>query len=193
MIEELVIKNRSCRRFYQSKTVPKDILIDLVNLARLSASAANLQPLKYILSNDSVRNAEIFSCLAWAAYLKDWAGPAEGERPAAYIILLGDTAITSHYHCDHGIASQSILLGAREKGLAGCILAAVNREKLRSLLAIPEPLEILLVLAIGYPREDIVIDPVGKDGSIRYWRDAGGVHHVPKRDLKEIIVTSYFS
>ncbi|WP_028324720.1 nitroreductase family protein [Desulfatirhabdium butyrativorans] len=193
MIEELIIKNRSCRRFYQSKPVHKDTLIDLVNLARLSASAANLQPLKYILSNDPDRNAEIFSCLAWAAYLKDWAGPAEGERPAAYMILLGDTGITSNFHCDHGIASQSILLGAREKGLAGCILAAVNREKLRTLLAIPDQLEILLVLAIGYPREDIVIDPVGKDGSIRYWRDANGVHHVPKRDLQEIIVTSYFS
>lgn len=193
MIEELVIRNRSCRRFYQSKPVDKDILIDLVNLARLSASAANLQPLKYILSNDPGRNAEIFSCLAWAAYLKDWDGPAEGERPAAYIIILGDTAITANYHCDHGIASQSILLGAREKGLGGCIIAAVNREKLRTLLGIPERLEILLVLAIGYPREDIVIDPVGKDGSIRYWRDANGVHHVPKRDLREIIVTSYFS
>ncbi len=193
MIEELIIKNRSCRRFYQSKSIEKNILIDLVNLARLSASAANLQPLKYILSNDPERNAQIFSCLAWAAYLKDWDGPAEGERPSAYLIMLGDRQITTNYHCDHGIASQSILLGAREKGLAGCIMAAVNREKLRELLTIPDRFDILLVLALGYPKEEIVIDPVGKDGSIRYWRDSNGVHHVPKRDLQEIIVTTFFS
>ncbi|MEW6261105.1 MAG: nitroreductase family protein [Thermodesulfobacteriota bacterium] len=193
MIEELIIKNRSCRRFYQSKTIGKDTLIDLINLARLSASAANLQPLKYIVSNDPERNAQIFSCLAWAAYLKDWDGPVEGERPAAYLVMLGDRQITTNYHCDHGIASQSIMLGAREKGLAGCILAAVNREKLRELLGIPDRFDILLVLALGYPKEEIVIDPVGKDGSIRYWRDANGVHHVPKRDLQEIIVTTYFS
>lgn len=193
MIEELIIKNRSCRRFYQNKSIGKDILIDLVNLARLSASAANLQPLKYILSNDPERNAQIFSCLAWAAYLKDWNGPEEGERPSAYLIMLGDRQIATNYHCDHGIASQSILLGAREKGLAGCILAAVNREKLRELLAIADRFDILLVLALGYPKEEIVIDPVGNDGSIRYWRDANGVHHVPKRDLQEIIVTTYFS
>jgi hypothetical protein len=61
-----------------------------VNLARLSASAANLQPLRYILSNDPHKNELIFSCLAWAAYLKDWPGPPEGERPSAYIIMLGD-------------------------------------------------------------------------------------------------------
>lgn len=193
MIEELIIKNRSCRRFYQNKSIGKDILIDLVNLARLSASAANLQPLKYILSNDPERNAQIFSCLAWAAYLKDWNGPEEGERPSAYLVMLGDRQITTNYHCDHGIASQSILLGAREKGLAGCILAAVNREKLRDLLAIADRFDILLVLALGYPKEEIVIDPVGNDGSIRYWRDANGVHHVPKRDLQEILLTTYFS
>ncbi len=149
-------------------------LNELVNLARLSASAANLQPLKYVICCNPEKNAEIFSCLAWAAYLKDWPGPLEGERPSGYIVVLGDTAIAQDFGCDHGIACQSILLGAREKGLAGCMLGAVNREKLRDILNLAAQLKILLVIALGVPREEIFIEPLGADGSIRYWRDSRG-------------------
>jgi nitroreductase len=191
MIAELVKENRSCRRFYEGHAVELKILEDLVDLARLSASTANFQPLKYVLACQPGINAEIFSCLAWAGYLKDWPGPEPGERPAAYIVILGDTAISKDFSCDHGIAAQSILLGARQKGLAGCIIASVDRKKLREVLNIETHLQILLVLAIGKPKEKVVIEAVGPDGSIRYWRDAEGVHHVPKRALKEIIVGSY--
>ena len=115
MIDELVKGNRSYRRFHQETPVTMEILKSLVNLARLSASAANLQPLKYYLSWEPRKNAAIFSCLAWAGYLKDWPGPAADERPAAYIIILGDTEISKNFGCDHGIAAQSILLGARSR------------------------------------------------------------------------------
>ena len=191
MLEDLIRKNRSCRRFIQSRSLDMNMLNELVNLARLSASAANLQPLKYVLCCDPEKNAEIFPCLAWAAYLKDWPGPPEGERPSGYIVVLGDMAISQDFGCDHGIACQSILLGAREKGLAGCMLGAVNREKLREVLNLSGQLKILLVLALGVPREEIVVEPLGADGSIRYWRDSRGVHHVPKRSLKDIVVEAY--
>jgi nitroreductase len=187
-IEELIIKNRTCRRFYENHPVSKETLLSLVNLARLSASAANRQPLKYILSWEKARNDKIFPCLAWAAYLTDWTGPAEGERPAAYIIITGDTTITDNFWCDHGIVSQSMLLGAREAGLAGCMIGAFNEKKLREAMGIPDHLKVLLVLALGKPRETVVIDVVGPDGDIRYWRDAHGVHHVPKRSLDNVIV-----
>src|SRR6056297_721337 len=88
-IAELVQKNRSCRRFQQEQRIAGQTLAELVDLGRLSASAANRQPLKYITSNDPATNEQVFSCLGWAAYLKDWIGPVEGERPAAYIVLLG--------------------------------------------------------------------------------------------------------
>ncbi len=193
MIAQLVKENRSCRRFHEDHPVALKILEGLVDLARLSASGANLQPLKYILACQPEINAEIFSCLAWAGYLKDWPGPEAGERPAAYIVILGDTGISKDFGCDHGIAAQSILLGAREKGLAGCMLGSINRKALREILNIESHLQILLVLAIGKPKEKIVIEIVGPDGSIRYWRDAEAVHHVPKRALKDIIVASHGS
>ena len=188
MIEELVKRNRSYRRFHQEVAVSRETLKGLVNLARLSASAANLQPLKYILSCGAEKNAAIFSCLAWAGYLKDWPGPAEGERPAAYIVILGDTEISKNFGCDHGIAAQTILLGARAQGLGGCMLGSIQRDRLRDLLHIPAALEILLVLALGRPQETVVLEDLPADGSVKYWRDAAGVHHVPKRRLEDIII-----
>lgn len=188
MVSDLIRKNRSCRRFYQDTVVSRSTLEDLVNLARLSASAANRQPLKYILSASVEKNAVIFPCLAWAGYLADWPGPVEGERPSAYIVVLCDTQISKNAGCDHGIASQSILLGARESGLAGCIIGAINQKRLRGELNIADHLDILLVIALGKPRETAVIETVKPDGNIRYWRDEKGVHHVPKRKLTDLIV-----
>ena len=191
MIGNLVKANRSCRRFHEDHPVDLKTLEELVDLARLSASGANLQPLKYILVCEPRMNAEIFSCLGWAAYLKEWPGPEPGERPAAYIVIIGDTTISKEFGVDHGIAGQSILLGAREKGLAGCMLGSIKRKHLREILNLEPQYKILLVLAVGKPKEEIKIEDVGPDGSIRYWRDSEGVHHVPKRPLREIIVASH--
>ena len=188
MIKDLVLRNRSYRRFYQDVVVQRETLRELVDLGRLSASGANRQPLKYILSHDPQRNALVFACLSWAAYLKDWGGPAEGERPSAYIVVLGDREISQDVGCDHGIAAQSILLGAVEKGLGGCMIRNIHREQLRQSLSIPERYDIVMVIALGKPKEIVVIDPLGADGDIKYWRDEQGRHHVPKRSLDDIIV-----
>lgn len=191
MIADLIRKTRSCRRFYQNQTISMEFLEDLVNLGRLSASGGNLQPLKYIISCEPEKNAEVFACLAWAAYLKDWPGPKEGERPSAYIVILGDTNISKDFGCDHGIAAQNLLLGAREKGLAGCMIGSIRRQRLREVLSIDPQFKILLVIALGKPKEDVTIDSIGPGESIKYWRDEKGVHHVPKRGLPEVIIDSY--
>lgn len=188
MIRDLISKNRSYRRFHQEVDIKLETLRELVDLARLSASARNAQPLKYILSCQPQKNSLIFPHLAWAGYLTDWPGPCEGERPSAYIIILGDTEISQSSGCDHGIAAQSILLGATEKGLGGCMIASIKRQGLRQALEIPPRYEILLVLALGKPKETVVIETVGPGGDTKYWRDSKGVHHVPKRALDDIII-----
>ncbi len=191
MIKDLIRANRSYRRFDQEVVVDAGTLRELVDLARHSASGGNLQSLKYILSSDGQTNALIFKRLAWAAALKDWLGPEEGERPGAYIVVLGDTGINRDFFCDHGIACQSMLLGAVEKGLGGCILGSINRDGLRGDLDIEERFQILLVLALGKPKETVKVEYIGPGGDIKYWRDESGVHHVPKRPLQEIIVKEY--
>ncbi len=188
MIKDMVLKNRSYRRFYEDFVITPEILKGLVDLARLTASAANKQPLKYILSCDRKKNAVIFSHLAWAGYLKDWPGPPEGERPSAYIIMLGDTEIAQSFHFDNGIAAQTILLGAVDSGLGGCMIASIQREKLREALKIPARYEIILAIALGKPKETVIIEKMGPDGDVKYWRDSEGKHHVPKRSLEDIIL-----
>lgn len=191
MLSDLVRQNRSCRRFHQDHRVDPQTLRALVDLGRLSASGANLQPLKYLISCRPEENEVIFSSLAWAGYLKDWPGPAEGEKPAAYILILADGRISSDPGCDHGIAAQSILLGARELGLAGCLIGTIRRKQLREQLKIASRYEILLAVAIGKAKEEVVIEPLHEGESVKYWRDSDGVHHVPKRMLEDLIVEAF--
>jgi nitroreductase len=187
-IRELVLSTRSYRRFDPEVSVDCQILRELVDLARLSASAANRQPLKYILSCSAEDNARVFPYTRWAGALKDWAGPAQGERPAAYIVILGNAEISNNVGCDHGIAAQSIMLGATERGLGGCMIGALDRPGLRASLRIPERYDILLVLALGRPAEQVVLEELPPNGNINYWRDENSVHHVPKRALDDVIL-----
>jgi nitroreductase len=189
VIDQLVRDSRSCRRFVQDHPVSPQVLVDLVRLARYCPSAANRQPLKFHTTCDPNTAADIYPCLGWAGYLADWNGPPEGERPAAYITVLGDARIATDWDCDLGIAAQTILLGARAAGLAGCMIGAVNQGRLGRILALPPHLKVILVLALGKPKETVVVETVGEDGNIRYWRDEDGVHHVPKRRLSDLIYT----
>jgi len=186
---DLVWRNRSYRRFHEDVPVERETLRELVDLARLCPSAGNLQPLKYLLSWTPDRNALIFEHVNWAGYIHDWDGPPEGERPSAYILILGDTEITSNFGIDHGIAAQTIMLGAVERGLGGCMISRFDAEALHAALRIPERYAILLVLTLGRPKEVVVLETIRSDRDIVYWRDTGGRHHVPKRPLDSIIVT----
>lgn len=189
--KELVARSRSYRKFDQSKPVDVDSLVELVDTARLVPSGMNKQPLKYVVIADQEQCSEIFPLLGWAGYLKDWPGPDEGQRPTGYVVVLLDKDIASNAYVDHGIASQTIMLAAAEKGFGGCIIATVKRKQLAEVLGLGDNLEILLVLALGVPAEEVVVEPLPSDGKIEYWRDTDGKHHVPKRSLDELIVAQY--
>ncbi len=191
IFKELVAQNRSRRKFDQSKQLNVSDLVDLIDTVRLMPSGMNKQPLKYVLTTDTELCAKVFPLLGWAGYLKDWKGPEEGERPTGYITILLDKEIADSPNCDHGIASQTLMLGAVEKGLGGCIIATINRKKLGDVLNISDQFEVLLVLALGIPAEEVMIEPLPSDGKIEYWRTSDNTHHVPKRSLNELIVAQY--
>jgi nitroreductase len=186
-LKDLVLKCRTYRRFDESYQVDYQLLESFVGLARLSASGGNRQPLKYVIFNNENDCDKIFPYLAWAGYLREWQGPDKGERPSAYIIILGDKTLSEGFGVDHGIAAQSIMLGATEAGLGGCIIQSIRREDLQDELNIPDKFDILLVLAIGKPVEKVVIEEI-RDNDVKYWRDDEKTHHVPKRSLNDIIL-----
>lgn len=188
MFQDLVKKSRSCRRFYGNKAVTKEQLIQLVELARVSPSAANLQPLKYMLVCEQAFNEKVYAAIGWAGYLKDWEGPVKDERPAGYIIMLRDKKLTKTMTMDEGIAAQSMFLGAANLGLGGCMIGNIKKAELAEALQIPKQYEVALILAFGYPKEEIVIDDMKNSDDIKYYRDENQVHHVPKRPLEELIV-----
>lgn len=182
MLRDLVVKNRSYRRWHQDVSVDTETLRELIDLARLSPSAANRQALKFILSNDPQKNALVFP------NLRIDNDPIEGERPSAYVIILHDTRIQAWVHVDLGIAAQTIHLGAVERGFGGVMVGNIDKDGLRKALEIPAHFEILLVLALGKPKEEVVIETVGEDGSTQQWWDEERTRHVLKRSLDDIIV-----
>ncbi len=191
--KEIVYKNRSYRRFYEEHNILESELIALIDLARMTPSPKNLQALKFAYANDRSLNSKIFPALAWAGYLKDWQGPEKGERPSAYIFIMADKNISPNPAKDFlytasGYVAQSILLGAVEKGLGGCTIAAFKKNELQTLLNLPEHLEIMLILALGKPKENIIITDADESGDIKYYRDTESNHYVPKRKLETLII-----
>jgi len=186
MLYDLISKTRSFRRFVEDEPIAMETLRYLVDLARLGGSARNLQPLKYVLVNTPALKAKIFPHLGWAGYLKEWTGPQEGERPAAYIVCLLDTRLSKEADCDLGIATQNLLLGAAEKGLGGCRIASLA-PGLRDVFDLDDHLQVLQVIALGRPAETVFLNEQEPGEDIKYWRDTDQIHHVPKRPLQEII------
>ncbi len=186
-LHELIELNRSYRRFYQDEIIPENLIIDWIDLTRKVASGRNAQTLKYTYACSTEATSSIFPLLAWAGYLKDWSGPAKGEQPAAYIIMVHDTSIAPQYFCDDGIAAQTILLAATEQGFGGCMIASFQKKELSELLELPEQLKPIMVIALGKPKEQVVLVDL-KDRNYQYYRDDQGVHYVPKRSLKEILI-----
>ncbi|MCD6527194.1 MAG: nitroreductase family protein [Desulfuromonas sp.] len=186
----LIEKTRNYHYFVESEKVTEEVLRELVDYARMAPSTSNMnmQPLRYLISCDEQRNEAIFDTLSWQGYLHGWGGPIKGGKPAGYIIVLGDKTVCSSYVADQGIAAQSILLGATQQGLGGCIAAKVQRRKLREALDLPTRYEILLVIAIGKPGEEIILEEQ-KSGEDAYgWHDEEGNYHLPKRSLESVIL-----
>ncbi len=185
-IKETVLKTRTYRRFDQNYDIsPKNIEM-LIELARLSGFGGNRQSFKFWGVLDDKKKEEVFKELKWANYYKDWDGPQEGEKPSAYIVIFHDKDISSTYFWEHGIAAQSILLGATSLGLGGCMFGSFNRQEIKDVLEAGDNLNPLLVIALGKPKEEIIIDSMEPGGSVEYWRDKEDRHHVPKRQLKDI-------
>jgi nitroreductase len=183
---ELVRQARSIRRFIEADPIPAEIVRRLVDITRFVPSASNEQPLRYRLVTEAAERAQVFPCLRWASALKHWVGPAEGERPTGYILIIKGRG--RHVGHDAGIAAQTIQLAATAAGYGACIMDAMDRDALQCVLRLLPEKEIELVLALGRPAEKVELEELVIGGSRAYWRTNDQVHHVPKRRLEDVLI-----
>ena len=193
----LVASCRSFRRFDEGRRVPEEFLLELVDMARLCANGANRQLLRFRVVSDSAACDAVFAELAWAGYFKDWAGPVAGERPTGYVVIAAERSAAGKsaapiVEVDCGIAAQTMMLAARSAtpSYAGCMLRAFTPRLIDVLGLDAERYELKLVCAFGLSAEEVRLEPLSAspDGSIKYWRDDTGVHHVPKRSLEDVLI-----
>lgn len=181
----LILSRRTIRQF-KPRPLSREILENLVNAARIAPSAANLQPLEYVVVDDKALCRRLFPFLKWAAYIAPEGDPKPGHEPAAYIVVLVNSDIREKGHeYDVGAAMENMILAAWEEGVGSCWLFSVERPRIQEMLRIPENYRVDSVLALGFPNEE----PIAEDikSSVKYWKDSEGQLHVPKRLLKQIV------
>jgi nitroreductase len=189
-VYETIVSRRTIRQF-KPRAIPKDILENLANAGRLAPSGANLQPLEFIVVDDAAIKKEIFPCLKWAAYIAPQGNPRPGQEPAAYVILLVNEEIRPQgFEWDVGAAMENMILTAWEEGIGSCWLLSIERDRLRQILSVPENYRIDSVLALGFPAEESMVEEL--TDSVKYWKDAQGQFHVPKRSLKDVLHRNVF-
>lgn len=180
---DLILKRRTIRRF-MPKAIPRDVIVGSINAARLAPSAMNLQPLEFILVTEQEMIMSIFNCTNWAGYAKE-GGPKEGEEPGAFIVIISNHSISRSPEMDVGLAAENIMLYALSSGVASCPIVAMDKDRVRQALGIPQSHSIEMAIALGYPKQESVED-VFKD-TTKYWVDGDGVLHVPKRNLEVVM------
>jgi nitroreductase len=189
LFRDLVTKGRNYMKFDGSATVPAELLHGLLELASFAPSEGNLQPLKYLVVNESAERGQLIPMLLPEGSFAGWAGAPEKDRPQAFIVMFGDLSLCSDFGTDSGIAAQTILLGAANEGLGGCIIQSVDRERLKAHFGITGQYQPLMAIAIGKPAETLVIDQMSGDDTVVCRTDANGIRHIPKRMVRDSMIS----
>lgn len=187
---ELLASRRTYRRFEQ-RDIPQQALDEILCAARLASSAANRQPLSYIVVRGKEKVEEVFGLTKWAGYLPPQDGqPAEGEKPVLFIAVVENLDISRDCDTDAGLAIGNMTLAAWNHGVGSCIIGACNKPKLSELFGLTPNQKLHTVVAFGYPKHVSRIEDVKEDGDIRYYLDENRDYVVPKRKIEDIV--SYY-
>ncbi|MGE4319027.1 MAG: nitroreductase family protein [Deferribacterales bacterium] len=188
---DLIKKTRSYRRFDNSRKLDDSFMSGLIDAARLAQSAANAQPLRYVAVNSADMCGKIYPHLRWAGRLKDWDGPAESERPVAYVCVYADkeAPAVANAVVDSGISMQNMCLYAMNTGVGSCMIGNCIKKEINALLGISERYDLLWVVAFGYPVENVVLTDC--DGDVAYYRDKDGNHFVPKYKNEDVLLKKF--
>ena len=137
-IMELLKSRRTYRRFEQ-KPVEDNIVNDILTAARYASSAANRQPLSYVVVRSPEIVKQVFDCTKWAGYFPDDSGrPKSGEEPVMFIGIVENLSINRNADTDAGLAICNMTLAAWSHGVGSCIIGACDRTKLSWLFHLTE-------------------------------------------------------
>ncbi len=184
--KELIKSRRTIRKFKQ-ESISKDKLVSYIDCARVAPSAANLQPLKYIVVESQEMTARMFPLVKFAGYLAPHYNPKDDERPTAYVVICGDKTIKdAGYDIDVGAAAENIIISALADGVGACWMAAIDREAIHKLLELDDNLAISCVIAMGYPMESPK-EVEMTEGDVKYYVENDTLC-VPKRSMKDVLI-----
>ena len=147
-----LLKTRRSIRRYRPDAVPDGMVEQLLEAGRWAPSASNRQPWEFIVVRDEAIRQQVAQHAAF--YFIRWAHV--GEAPLL-IVLCGDTrnpAYRRFLHEDVGLAGAQIMLQAKALGLGTCWIGALDRKAVAAILKIPDHLEIVGLLTVGFPAED---------------------------------------
>ncbi len=189
MLAELIRNTRSIRSFDNTKRIDAALLNNFIEDVRFTASSMNLQPLKYHIVSSFEDCDAVLPMTRWAARLKDYDGPKGKDAPAAYITVCLDTDISDNMQLflrDVGIVAWTICMLACEKGIGACMIGSFDKEGYSDYFSLPANIKPNLVIALGYPTEQPVLEDV--TDQVYYYRDEKNIHHVPKRKAEDMII-----
>lgn len=180
-----IIKRRTIRRF-QEKPVPFSLLKKCVNAARLGPTARNAQPLEFVAVFGQEQIKGMNEAVYFGGAVKQ-KGRVKGEEPKAFVVILANKQKSDEKYIgmDVGIAAEAIVITAMEAGVGSCMMGAIERERIKGILGIPNNFEVPLVIALGYPKEKSVAEDEEK--GVPYGADEKGVMHIPKRSLGKVM------
>lgn len=186
MFFELAEKSRTARSFVSSRAVPEEDLMLIVDTARISPSARNLQRVRYAVITGE--NADgMFNNISLGGALKAEEKPTYADRAPAYIALLAPKTDTDpNLYIDIGIASEAVTLAARSLGYSTCIIRSFKPDYLASCID-TEKYSTVVVIAVGVSREVAEVRNVTEGESLMYFKE-NGKHIVPKLSLDSVLL-----
>jgi nitroreductase len=156
------IKSRRSVRVYDSRPIAKEIIEDLIDCGRLAPSAINIQPWEFVAVTDRENLKKISALATYGSFIKD---------AGACIIVCGDKK-SKFLLEDGGAATENIMLAAKAHSLGTCWVAGWQRtynDHVKALLGIPEHIEIIAYISVGYPKTEAKSPPKRKLSEVLHW------------------------